>query len=62
MEKSTVWKEAVHQEYDKYDRAIIEVGLKDFFISLERINLLVERMNLRRTIFLRNEILKSLNS
>ena len=29
MEKSTVWKEAVHQEYDKYDRAIIEVGLKE---------------------------------
>ena len=29
LEKSTVWKEATEREYDKYGRAIIEVGLKE---------------------------------
>lgn len=28
LEKSTLWKEAVECDHDKYDRAIIEVGLK----------------------------------
>ena len=29
LEKSTAWKEATEREYDKYGRAIIEVGLKE---------------------------------
>ncbi len=41
---------------------IVKVRLKDFFISLERVNLLVERIYLTRTILLRSEFLKGLNS